>query len=77
MRTVLMAAGQLLQGRGAGSGNRLGQFEIIVVLALAEILRAEQLLGANDLRALSRGCGDAPQPRGQSFPPGRGNSGSE
>ena len=61
------AAGQLLQGGGAGAGDRLGQFEMGVVLALAEILRAKKLLRANNLRALPGGGGDAFQGAGEIF----------
>ena len=51
-----MFFGEFLKGGGAGAGDGLGQFEIIVVLALAEILGAEQFLGADDLRALLGGA---------------------
>ncbi len=40
---------QLLKGRRGGAGNRLGQSEVLVVLGLAEILGAKQLLRADDL----------------------------
>jgi hypothetical protein len=46
---------QLLEGCGARAGDALRELEIVVVLALAEILRAEELLGANDLGTLLRG----------------------
>jgi hypothetical protein len=35
-------------------GNALGQLEIVVVFLLAKILRTEQFLGADNLRALLR-----------------------
>ena len=40
---------------GARPGDRLGQLEEAMVLDLAEVLRAEQLLRADDLRALVDG----------------------
>ena len=49
---------QFLESIGARPGNFLRQLEILVVLALAEILRAEQLLRADDLRAVFRGALD-------------------
>ena len=49
---------ELLKSIRARAGNRLGQFEIFVVFALAEILRAEQFLRADDLRAGLRGAFD-------------------
>src|SRR5271168_4065073 len=36
---------------GGGSGNRLGEIEEFRVLGLTRVMRAEQLLRANDLRA--------------------------
>src|SRR5256886_1803832 len=42
---------ELLERIGAGAGDGFGQFEIFVVLALAEILGAKQFLRADDLRA--------------------------
>ena len=47
----LVFFGEFLKGVGAGAGDVFGEFEIFVVLALAEVLRAEQFLGADDLRA--------------------------
>ncbi len=44
--------GKLLQGLGRRSRNALGQAEIDMILALAEILRTEELLGADDPGAL-------------------------
>jgi hypothetical protein len=46
---------QLLKRFGRRAGNRLGQFEILVVFALAEVKRAKQFLRANDLRTLPGG----------------------
>jgi hypothetical protein len=54
----LEAAGQLLQDGGAGAGDRLGQFKMRVVLALAEILGAKKFLRANNLSAPPGGGGD-------------------
>ena len=45
---------ELLKRVGARAGNRFGQFEVFVVFALAEILRAKQFLRADDLRAVFR-----------------------
>ena len=42
---------ELAKGVGAGAGNFFGELEILVVFALAKILRAEQFLRADDLRA--------------------------
>src|SRR6185503_18364029 len=47
---------ELLECCCAGARDRLRQLEVLVVLALAEILRTEKLLGAEDLRALFRGA---------------------
>src|SRR5262245_51917536 len=41
--------------------NRFGKIEVRMILALAEIARAEQLLGRNHVRALTRGFLDARQ----------------
>src|SRR5688572_27581585 len=45
---------QFLESLRRGAGNGFGEFEIVVVFALAKVLRTKQLLGANDLRALLR-----------------------
>ena len=42
---------EFAEGVGAGAGNFFGELEIVVVFALAKILRAEQFLCADDLRA--------------------------
>ena len=44
-------ARQFAQRVGRRAGDRLGQSEQIVILLAAEVLRAEQLLQADDLRA--------------------------
>ena len=55
----LVFFGELAKSVGAGAGNRFGELEIFVVFALAKILRAEQFLGADDLRAaLGRAFGE-------------------
>ena len=46
-----MLASKGLEGFGAGTGNRLGAGELGIILALAEIGRAKQFLGAEDLGA--------------------------
>ena len=51
----LQFARDLAERFGRRSGNRLGQVEQFRVLFAAEILRAEQLLQANDLRAARGG----------------------
>src|SRR5208282_1310514 len=43
---------------GGGSGNRLGEIEEFRVLGLTRVMRAEQLLRANDLRAAFGGLLD-------------------
>jgi hypothetical protein len=60
-----VTAGQFLQGGGGRAGNGFGQFEIIVFLALTEVLGSEQLLGADNagplpggLRNLGGGTGE-------------------
>ena len=50
----LVLARQLAERGGAGAGDGLGEFEVRVVLALAEVLRAEKFLRADDLRASLR-----------------------
>ena len=56
MMTTLCFCASFWKAVGAGAGNRFGQFEVLVVFALAEILRAEEFLGADDLRALLGGA---------------------
>ena len=51
--TVLL--GDFLERLRARTGYRFGQFEVFVVLGLAEILRAEEFLRADNLGALLRG----------------------
>ena len=43
---------------GGGAGNRLGEIEKFRILDLARVMRAEQLLGADDLRAALGGLLD-------------------
>ena len=53
--------GELLERRGARPGDAFGETEVRVVLVLAEVLRPEELLRADDLRAVLRragGCGE-------------------
>jgi len=52
---------------GSGSGDRLGQIEQAGVLLAAEVLRTEQFLDADDLRALAGGFADAPFGFGEVF----------
>src|SRR5258708_27302394 len=47
---------EFLEGCRAWSGDSLRQLKVLVVLALTEILRTEQLLGADDLRAVFDGA---------------------
>ena len=49
---------EFAKGVGAGAGNFFGQLKIFVVFALAKILRAEQFLRADDLRACFGGAFD-------------------
>src|SRR4029077_20938459 len=56
-----MALRQFLEGGRGGSGDRFGEREIFVVFGLAEILRAKDFLGADDVRALARGAFDGGQ----------------
>src|SRR6266700_4389546 len=51
-----LALRQSLKRVGGGTGNRFGEFEIRMVLALAKIKRAEQFLSADDLGALPGGA---------------------
>ena len=51
----LVLFSEFLESPGARAGNRFGKPEILVVLALAKILRTKQLLRADDLSAAS-GC---------------------
>ncbi len=51
-----LALRKLLKRFGGGTGDRFGEFEIRMVLALAKIKRAEQFLRADDLRALPGGA---------------------
>ena len=53
MITTCACLREFLKGLRAGAGDRLGQLEVLVVLALAEVLRAKQLLRADDLRAVA------------------------
>ena len=49
---------ELAKGVGAGAGNFFGELEILVVFALAKILRAEKFLRADDFCAGLRGAFD-------------------
>src|SRR5258708_2937425 len=51
--------GELLKSDGSRPGNEVGEAEILVVFGLAKVLRAKELLRANDLRASFGGifCG--------------------
>ena len=44
--------GEFLESFGGRAGDGFGEFEIFVVLGLAEVLGAEEFLGADDLSAL-------------------------
>ncbi len=48
-------AGQLGQGVGGGTRDRLSQIEELVIFGLAEVLTAEKLLQADDLGAATGG----------------------
>ena len=61
-------ARQLAQRFGRGPGDRLGEVEAVVIFLAAEILRAEQLLQADDLRAEFGGLANTAHRRGQVFP---------
>jgi hypothetical protein len=52
----LVFLGELLECRCAGARNRFRELEVLVVLALAKILRREEFLRADDLRALLGGA---------------------
>ena len=52
MMTALYFFASFAEGVGRGPGNGLGEREEAMVLDLAEVLRAKQLLRAEDLRAL-------------------------
>ena len=58
-------ARELGEALGGGTGNRLGEVERSAVFLAAEILRAEEFLDADDLRAPSGGFADAPFGFGQ------------
>ena len=51
--------GQLAERLGRGPGDGLGQVEAVVIFLAAKILRAEQFLQADDLRAAPGGFADA------------------
>ena len=59
MRTTLELLRELLHRVGRRPGNRLGEIEALALLRLAEVRRVEQLLEADDLRALVGGFADA------------------
>lgn len=51
-----MLFGEFLKSFGGWAGDGFGEFEIFIVFGLAEVLRAEQFLSADDLRALFGGA---------------------
>ena len=56
----LVFLGELLEGRRTRAGDAFGELEILVILALTEILRNEKFLRADDFRAVSgRAFGEA------------------
>ena len=55
------------QGLGSGPGDRLGQIEEGGILLAAEVLRAEQFLKTDDLRAFAGSFADAPFGFGEVF----------
>ena len=55
----LLLARNFAQRFGRWSGNRFGEFEELDVFGLTEVLRAKELLQANDLRAAFGGLTDA------------------
>ena len=57
--TTFVLARHDAQALGRGSGDGLGEVEEARVLLAAEILRAEEFLQANDLRAFPGGVADA------------------
>ncbi|MGA2742670.1 MAG: hypothetical protein ABSG65_35180 [Bryobacteraceae bacterium] len=59
--------GQAAEGGGGWAGDGLGQIEEGGVLFAAEILRTEEFLEADDLRATGGGLGDAPFGFGEVF----------
>ena len=63
--TTFSSRASARQAFRGGPGNRLRQVEQVRVLLAAEILRAEQLLQADDLRARAGGLADAPLGFGQ------------
>ena len=48
--------GEFLESFGCRARDRLGEFEIFVVFGLAEVLGAEEFLGADDLGTLLGGA---------------------
>ncbi len=52
--------GELGESLGGRSGDRLGEVEAVGVLLAAEVLRAEQFLQTDNLRAVAGGFADAP-----------------
>ena len=63
----LKLGGQPGEAFGGGPGNGFGQIEPLLFFLAAEVLRPEQFLHADDLRALARGLADAPFRLGQVF----------
>jgi hypothetical protein len=51
-----MFAGDVLEGAGGGAGDGFGESEVGILFRLAEVLGAEELLGADDLGALACGA---------------------
>ena len=62
--------GQRAQAVGGGAGDGFGEIEQAGVFFAAEILRAEQFLQADDLRALLRGFADLARRLGRDSPAG-------
>ena len=56
MMTTLCFFASLQKAVGARAGNFFGELEILEVFALAKVLRAEEFLRADDLRALPGGA---------------------
>ena len=68
--------GQLAQRLGGRAGDGLGQVEVVVIFFAAEVLRAEQLLQADDLRAALGGLADRRDGARRDFLSGRASSSS-
>ena len=62
-----MFRGELGEGLAGGAGDGFGEIEDFGALPLAEVLRAEEFLNADDLGAASGGFADAPLGFGEIF----------